>query len=100
MQISTFAINYQGRPFRESITENKSMYNSLLIVSFIAFAAGAELFDELNSTMQLVPFPDEFRIKLLATMAGDFGVAWLIEFVSWTYFANNKPQASLFPKDS
>jgi cation-transporting ATPase 13A1 len=98
MQISTFAINYQGKPFRESILKNKSMINSLLIVFFIAFAAAAELNDELNSTMQLVPFPAEFRNKLLITMSLDFGVAWLIEYVCWFFFSNNKPQQSLFPK--
>ena len=99
MQISTFAINYQGLPFRESIIQNKAMFNSLCIVSFIAFAAGAELFDELNSMMQLVPFPPEFRVKLLATMSLDFGIAWLIETVCWYFFSNNRPQKSLFPND-
>jgi manganese-transporting P-type ATPase len=59
MQISTFAINYQGLPFREPITKNKAMYNSLVGVSLIAFAAAAELSQDLNDWMQLVPFPDE-----------------------------------------
>ena len=76
------------------------MFNSLAIVFFIAFAAGAELFDELNSTMQLVPFPQEFKIKLLTTMSLDFGVAWFCEFVTWSLFSNNKPQKSLFPSKS
>ena len=80
--------------------KNKAMFNSLAIVFFIAFAAGAELFDELNSTMQLVPFPQEFKIKLLTTMSLDFGVAWLCEFVTWSLFSNNKPQKSLFPSKS
>jgi cation-transporting ATPase 13A1 len=99
MQISTFAINYQGLPFRESIFQNKSMINSLVIVFLIAFAAAAEIIPELNSTMELVPFPDEFRLKLLATMALDFGVAWAIEFVCWFFFSNNKAKKSLFPTD-
>merc|ERR1711939_1210168 len=32
-QVSTFAINYQGRPFRESIRENRGMYWGLLACS-------------------------------------------------------------------
>ncbi|KAJ2993374.1 hypothetical protein HDV02_002451 [Globomyces sp. JEL0801] len=98
MQISTFAINYQGQPFRESITKNKSMINSLVIVFIIAFAAASEYSEELNNTMQLVPFPDEFRTKLLTCMALDFSLAWGIEYVCWYCFSNNKPQKSLFPK--
>ena len=95
MQISTFAINYQGRPFRESIFQNRAMVNSLVIVCFIAFAAAAELSQDLNSYMQLVPFPEVYRQKLLAIMVFDFGGSWVIEYVTWYFFSNNKPKASL-----
>jgi cation-transporting ATPase 13A1 len=98
MQISTFAINYQGRPFRESIFQNRAMLNSLAIVFVIAFAAAAELSSDLNSYMELVSFPDEYREKLLFAMAVDFGGAWLVEYVTWYLFSNNKPQKSLFPQ--
>lgn len=37
-QISTFSINYQGRPFRESIRENKYMYYGLVGVGALAFS--------------------------------------------------------------
>lgn len=59
MQISTFAINYQGRPFRESLWENKSLLYSLGIVTGIAAVAATEVSEELNEWMQLVPFPEE-----------------------------------------
>lgn len=65
MQISTFAINYEGRPFREGIRENKALFNSLFIVTGIAVAAGLELSPSLNEKMQLVPFPEEFKTKLI-----------------------------------
>lgn len=29
-QVSTFAVNFQGRPFREGITENPALYYGLL----------------------------------------------------------------------
>lgn len=29
-QVSTFAVNYQGRPFREGISENPTLYYGLL----------------------------------------------------------------------
>lgn len=37
-QISTFSINYQGRPFRESIRENKYMFYGLVSVGALAFS--------------------------------------------------------------
>jgi cation-transporting ATPase 13A1 len=49
--------------------------------------------------MQLVSFPNEFRYKLLATMSLDFGLAWIIEYICWFFFSNNRPQKSLFPKE-
>ena len=96
MQISTFAINYQGLPFRESIFQNKALYNSLLVVTFVAFAAALEISSDLNDTMQLVPFEEEFRMKLLSVMVLDFGLAWLIEMICWKLFSDFKPKASLF----
>ena len=35
-QVSTFAVNFQGRPFREGITENPALYYGLLYVPFSA----------------------------------------------------------------
>ncbi|KAJ3008938.1 hypothetical protein HKX48_008260 [Thoreauomyces humboldtii] len=98
MQISTFAINYQGRPFREGITANKALFNSLIAVGAIAAAAAAELSDGLNDWMQLVPFPDDFRNRLLMTMAFDFGGAYCVEAVCSWLFSNNKPKSSLYPR--
>ncbi|KAJ3295791.1 hypothetical protein HK104_002306 [Borealophlyctis nickersoniae] len=79
MEISTFAINYQGEPFRESIRQNKALYNSLVSVSCIAVAAAFEVSSGLNDWMQLVPFPEDFKWKLIATMALDFGGAYVVE---------------------
>ncbi|KAJ3411685.1 hypothetical protein HDV05_001846 [Chytridiales sp. JEL 0842] len=96
MQVSTFAINYQGEPFRESLVKNKSLYNSIMIVSLIAAAAASEISPDLNDWMQLVPFPDEFRHKLMMTMAFDFGGAWLVEMITLKLFSDNRARAELF----
>ncbi|KAI8923853.1 hypothetical protein BC831DRAFT_403236 [Entophlyctis helioformis] len=100
MQISTFAINYQGEPFRESMFKNKAMFNSLVGVGLIAFAAASEVSEDLNDWMQLVAFPDEFRTKLLVTMALDYGVAWAIEMVTSLLFSDNMSKAALFPPEA
>lgn len=71
MQISTFAINYQGLPFRESIKQNKALYNSLMAVGGIAVAAATEFSEGLNDWMQLVPFPDEVSSERSAITIND-----------------------------
>src|SRR3954467_545414 len=63
-QISTFAINYQGRPFRESIRENKGMYWGLVLVSGVAFSCATEFIPELNTKLRLVPFTSDFKVMI------------------------------------
>ncbi|KAJ1550225.1 hypothetical protein HK405_001115, partial [Cladochytrium tenue] len=95
MQVSTFAINYQGEPFRESLVRNKSLFNSIRIVSLIAIVAALELSEDFNGWLQLVPFPDDFRYKLVSTMAFDFGGAWVVEMVCTYLFSDNRPRPEL-----
>lgn len=78
-QVSTFAANYQGRPFRESLTENKGMFYSIVGVSAIAFACSTELVPELNVAMKLVPFTDAFKTTMTGLMVLDFAACYAIE---------------------
>jgi cation-transporting ATPase 13A1 len=91
-QISTFAINYQGRPFRESIRENRGMYWGLVLVSGVAFSCATEFIPELNTKLKLVPFTTDFKIMITTVMALDFGVCWVIEKVLKWGFSDNKPK--------
>ncbi|CAG8572133.1 36875_t:CDS:10, partial [Racocetra persica] len=59
MQVSTFAINYQGHPFRESLKENTALYYGLLSVGAIALSGATEFIPEMNSMLQLVPLKSE-----------------------------------------
>ncbi|GAO13414.1 uncharacterized protein UV8b_00601 [Ustilaginoidea virens] len=78
-QVSTFAINYQGRPFRESLSENKAMFYGIVGVSGLAFVCALELVPEINEGMKLVKFTDEFKLKMAICMALDYTVCWVIE---------------------
>jgi cation-transporting ATPase 13A1 len=78
-QISTFAVNYQGRPFRESLSENKGMFYGILGVTAIAFACSTEFIPELNQQMKLVPFTDDFKTTMTAVMIIDYVACYLIE---------------------
>ncbi|KAF3273893.1 hypothetical protein TWF173_010297 [Orbilia oligospora] len=91
-QISTFAINYQGRPFRESIRENRAMYWGLVSVGAIAFMCSTEFIPELNEKLKLVKFSDEFKTILTTSMLLDYVVCWLIEkSLKWA-FSDYRPK--------
>jgi len=89
-QISTFAVNYQGRPFRESLSENKGMFYGILGVTGIAFACSTELIPELNEAMKLVPFTSEFKTTMTAVMLLDYVACYVIEVVLKFLFSDLK----------
>ena len=91
-QISTFSINYQGRPFRESIRENKGMYYGLLLTSGVALSCATEFIPELNEKMRLVPFSDEFKMILTGLMVADYVGCYLVEQVLKKYFSDYRPK--------
>lgn len=91
-QISTFAINYQGRPFRESIRENKAMYWGLVSVSAVAFSCATEFVPEINEKLKLVPFTADFKFMITTVMAGDFIACYVIEKGLKFFFSDNKPK--------
>lgn len=91
-QISTFAINYQGRPFREGIRENKAMFYGIVGVSGLAFVCALELMPEINEQMKLVPFTEEFKTKMTTVMVVDYAVCWVIEIVLKKGFSDYRPR--------
>jgi len=91
-QISTFAINYQGRPFRESLSENRGMYYGILGVTAIAFSCSTEFIPEINEKMRLVPFTPDFKTTLTVTMIVDYLGCYVIEKVLKALFSDYKPK--------
>ncbi|OAX83571.1 hypothetical protein ACJ72_02063 [Emergomyces africanus] len=91
-QISTFSINYQGRPFRESIRENRGMYWGLILTSGVAFSCATEFIPELNEKLRLVPFNTEFKITLTVLMLVDYVGCWLIENILKRNFSDYRPK--------
>merc|ERR1711871_225131 len=57
MQINTFAANYHGHPFMQSMRENKFMYNTLAAGYVSIFLCVTEVFPPLNDCFELVPLP-------------------------------------------
>lgn len=92
-QISTFAVNYQGRPFRESIRENRGMYWGIVLVAGVAFSCATEFIPEINEKMRLVPFVWDFKVKLISVMVIDFMGCWIVEKTLKAWFSDFRPKA-------
>jgi len=88
MQISTFATNYVGYPYMESLQENKSLFRCLVGCAIVAFIAAMELVPPFNWFIQLVPFPAGFKLKLLLVMVIDYILAFGVERLSRKLFAS------------
>lgn len=91
-QISTFAINYQGRPFRESIQENKGMYWGIVLVTSVAFSCATEFIPEINEKLKLTPFTTEFKVTMVGVMVADYVGCWCVEKLLKTLFSDYKPK--------
>lgn len=88
-QVSTFAVNYIGLPFKEGIKDNKGMYYGLLGVAGLALIGSTEFMPELNEAMQFVPMTTEFKAKLTGSILVDLSFTWIIEVVLKHYFMNS-----------
>jgi cation-transporting ATPase 13A1 len=71
MQVATFAVNYKGHPFMQSLKENKPLMWGLSVMGILTFVAATEVFSFLNEYIELAPMPTEFRGMLLGVMVLD-----------------------------
>lgn len=69
-QVSTFAINYQGRPFREGIRENPALYWGLVGAAAVAFSGSTDFMPELNRWLQIVEMERHVSVQGLGKHHG------------------------------
>ncbi|CAG9533011.1 unnamed protein product [Cercopithifilaria johnstoni] len=79
LQVATFAVNYRGHPFMESLLENKPMLYSLLFSGFAVFALASGISPELTQKFELVELPIEYRKALLSCIAADLLACFIID---------------------
>ncbi|MED6170958.1 putative manganese-transporting ATPase pdr2 [Stylosanthes scabra] len=65
LQVATFAVNYMGHPFNQSISENKPFRYALIAAVVFFTAITSDVFRDLNDWLKLVPLPVGLRDKLL-----------------------------------
>jgi len=81
-QVTVFAVNLQGRPFMNGITENRPLLWSLVATFILTFMLASESVPSLNKYIQLVPFPDDsFRDYIITILAADLGLSFLLDRV-------------------
>ncbi|XP_031110367.1 probable manganese-transporting ATPase PDR2 isoform X2 [Ipomoea triloba] len=78
LQVATFAVNYMGRPFNQSISENKPFLYALLGAVGFFTVITSDLFRNLNDWLKLVPLPTGLRDKLLV-----WAVLMFLSCYSW-----------------
>ncbi|XP_068854105.1 endoplasmic reticulum transmembrane helix translocase isoform X3 [Aphelocoma coerulescens] len=79
MQMATFAINYKGHPFMESLAQNRALLWALLLSASAVLGLLSGSCPELNLSFGLVEIPPEFRLLILAVLAADFLLAFSVD---------------------
>ncbi|VDO27618.1 unnamed protein product [Brugia timori] len=79
LQVATFAVNYRGHPFMESLLENKPMLYSLLFSGSAVFALASGISPELTEKFELVELPVKYRKALLSCITVDLMACFVID---------------------
>lgn len=81
MQMATFAINYKGHPFMESLSENRPLLWSIALsgLAIVGLLTGSS--PEFNEQFALVDIPTEFKLIIAQVLVADFVVALLVDRV-------------------
>ncbi|XP_048587357.1 endoplasmic reticulum transmembrane helix translocase isoform X2 [Nematostella vectensis] len=81
LQLLTFAVNYKGHPFMESLLENKPLTYSLLASTGFVVCMVTGSVPELTDQFEIVPFPPKFREVFLQTLLIDAMAVFLLDRV-------------------
>ncbi|CAB3406055.1 unnamed protein product [Caenorhabditis bovis] len=79
LQVCTFAVNYRGRPFMESLFENKAMLYSIMFSGSAVFMLATGASEDLMKQFELVTLPDELRNKLVMCVSSDLIACYFID---------------------
>ncbi|KAL6572787.1 putative manganese-transporting ATPase pdr2 [Orobanche minor] len=86
LQVATFAVNYMGHPFNQSITQNRPFSYALVAAVGFFTVITSDLFRDLNDWLKLVPLPKELRNKLMMWAFLTFAVCYTWEkLLRWAF---------------
>ncbi|GBL77976.1 Manganese-transporting ATPase 13A1 [Araneus ventricosus] len=81
LQLSTFAVNYRGHPFMESLSENKPLMYSIVVSGTAILMLVTGLSPDLAGVFSIVDFSPEYQNVVLLTLFSDFFFAFLVDRV-------------------
>ncbi|CAD6194217.1 unnamed protein product [Caenorhabditis auriculariae] len=81
LQVCTFAVNYRGRPFMESLFENKAMLYSIAFSGFAVFSLASGFSPDMMQQFELVLLPEELRNTLVMCVSFDLIGCYVIDRV-------------------
>ncbi|KEG11588.1 putative cation-transporting ATPase [Trypanosoma grayi] len=77
----TFAVNYRGEPFMQSMRKNRPMFYALIFLTLVVFYFASETDPEVNAMFEIVAFPSlEFRQRFIQLLVVDAGGSFVIEY--------------------
>ncbi|CAH0556443.1 unnamed protein product [Brassicogethes aeneus] len=79
LQIATFAINYRGNPYMESLKQNKALLYSILGAGGVVLALTLGILPDLSELFEIIDFPPDFRLVLLQVLFADFFLSFLFD---------------------
>lgn len=90
LQICTFSVNYRGRPFMENLIENKPLLYSTLGTIMVILCLSMGIIEGLNEHFEIVQFPFEFRVTLIAVLIIDCFGSYLMDRLCLWLFGEGK----------
>ena len=78
--INTFAVNYRGRPFMQSLPENMLLYRSLQVCYAILLICSLEIFPPLNDLMQMASLPTASEVEHVESTQPLFQLVRIVGF--------------------
>jgi len=81
LQVSTFAINYRGHPFMESLTDNRPLLYSLAGAGGFVVMLALGWLPEFSNHFSIVDFSDEYRSILIQVLITDAAAAFCVDRV-------------------
>ncbi|XP_043596060.1 endoplasmic reticulum transmembrane helix translocase [Bombus pyrosoma] len=92
IQITTFAINYRGHPYMESLLQNKSLLYSLIGNATVILALACGFLPNLAAQFEIVDFPSDFRSLLVQVLIADFVLAYIVDRACLWLFGEGRHQ--------